>query len=47
MSGSDVPAVVRQRVREAAGERCGYCLSPQHLVMGKLEGEVQKSVVSK
>lgn len=30
---------LRQRVREAAGERCGYCLSPQPLVMGKLEIE--------
>ncbi len=30
---------LRQRVREAAGNRCGYCLSPQHLVLGTLEIE--------
>lgn len=30
---------VRQRVREAAGDVCGYCLSPQRLVMAKLEIE--------
>ncbi len=39
MSGLDIPAEVRQHVREAAGDRCGYCLSPQNLVMGKLEIE--------
>lgn len=39
MSGSDVAEAVRQRVRAAAGDRCGYCLSPQHLVMGRLEIE--------
>ena len=26
-------------MREAAGQRCGYCLSPQHLVMARLEVE--------
>jgi len=31
--------VVQQRVREAARHRCGYCLSPQQYVMGKLEIE--------
>lgn len=30
---------VRRRVRLQAGDRCGYCLSPQHLVMGTLEIE--------
>ncbi len=30
---------VKRRVREAAGHRCGYCLSPQHLVMARLEIE--------
>ena len=30
---------VRDRVREQAGNRCGYCLSPQHLVLGTLEIE--------
>ena len=27
------------RVRLEAGNRCGYCLSPQHLVLGQLEIE--------
>lgn len=39
MSGADIPEAVRQRVRAVAGERCGYCLSPQQLVMGQLEIE--------
>ena len=39
MSVADVSEAVRQRVREAAGDRCGYCLSPQRLVMGQLEIE--------
>lgn len=39
MSSTDVPESIRQRVREAAGDRCGYCLSPQRCVMGKLEVE--------
>lgn len=30
---------VRRRVRADAGERCGYCLSPQRLVLGWLEIE--------
>lgn len=30
---------LKQRVREAAGNRCGYCLSPQRLVMARLEIE--------
>jgi len=32
-----IPAEVEQRVRAAAHHRCGYCLSPQHLVMAPLE----------
>lgn len=32
-------ADVEQRVRQAARNRCGYCLSPQHLVMARLEIE--------
>ncbi len=28
-----------QRIRDAAGNRCGYCLSPQRLVMARLEIE--------
>ena len=39
MSPTNVPDAVRARVREAAGDRCGYCLSPQRFVMGKLEIE--------
>lgn len=39
MSPTEIPDRVRQRVREAARDRCGYCLSPQRYVMGKLEIE--------
>src|SRR5437764_12414395 len=28
-----------RRVREAARDRCGYCLSPQHLILGRLQIE--------
>jgi hypothetical protein len=34
-----IPVAVDQRVRAAARNRCGYCLSPQHLVMARLEIE--------
>ena len=34
-----IPVAVERRVREAARHRCGYCLSPQHLVMARLEIE--------
>ena len=34
-----VPEELRQRIREQADNRCGYCLSPQHLVLGTLEIE--------
>lgn len=34
-----IPPDVDQRVREVAQNRCGYCLSPQHLVMARLEME--------
>jgi hypothetical protein len=34
-----IPVEVERRVREAARQRCGYCLSPQHLVMARLEVE--------
>jgi hypothetical protein len=30
---------LERRVRDAARQRCGYCLSPQHLVMARLEVE--------
>lgn len=34
-----VSANVADRVRSAASNRCGYCLSPQRLVMARLEIE--------
>jgi hypothetical protein len=34
-----VPEVVRRRVRDDAGDRCGYCLSHQRYVLGPLEIE--------
>jgi hypothetical protein len=34
-----LPEEVEARVRAAARNRCGYCLSPQHLVMARLEIE--------
>jgi hypothetical protein len=34
-----ISAALDRRVREAARNRCGYCLSPQHLVMARLEIE--------
>jgi hypothetical protein len=34
-----IPTEVESRVRAAARNRCGYCLSPQHLVMARLEIE--------
>lgn len=34
-----IPRDVDRRVREAAKQRCGYCLSPQRLVMARLEIE--------
>jgi 5-methylcytosine-specific restriction endonuclease McrA len=39
MSSSDISDAIRQRVREAAGDRCGYCFSHQRYVLGKLEVE--------
>ncbi len=34
-----VPVELARRVREAARHRCGYCLSPQHLLLGRLQIE--------
>jgi hypothetical protein len=34
-----IPAELERRVRRDARERCGYCLSPQLLVMARLEIE--------
>ena len=39
MSTTRISAEVRDRVRQQAGNRCGYCLSPQRLVLGWLEIE--------
>jgi 5-methylcytosine-specific restriction endonuclease McrA len=39
MSGATIPEILRQRVRASAKDRCGYCLSPQRLVLGWLEIE--------
>ncbi|MBP6015296.1 MAG: HNH endonuclease [Candidatus Promineofilum sp.] len=37
MSFNQIPLAVRQRVQQAAADRCGYCLSPQALILGRLE----------
>lgn len=39
MARRTIPAEIDRRVCEAAHNRCGYCLSPQHLVMARLEVE--------
>lgn len=39
MSRKPIPLKVEQRVRAAAGNRCGYCLSPQWLLPWELEIE--------
>ena len=39
MPRDDIPVDVARRVREAARHRCGYRLSPQHLVLARLEIE--------
>jgi hypothetical protein len=39
MSRQGIPEDIRRRVRASAHDRCGYCLSPQRLVMGWLEIE--------
>jgi hypothetical protein len=39
MSAPDVPGPLRQRIRAAARDRCGYCLSSQRYAMSKLEIE--------
>jgi hypothetical protein len=39
MARQRIPSEIERRVRAAAGDRCGYCLSPQHLVMARLEIE--------
>jgi hypothetical protein len=39
VSGGYVSREVREWVRAQAGDRCGYCLAPQRLVLGWLEIE--------
>ncbi|MBI5879763.1 MAG: HNH endonuclease [Chloroflexi bacterium] len=39
MAREHLPVHVDRRVRLTARNRCGYCLSPQHLVMARLEIE--------
>src|SRR5258706_6248113 len=39
MTKRTIPEDVVARVRSRADDRCGYCLSPQHLVLGWLEIE--------
>lgn len=39
MSRPKIAPEVIERVRNTARHRCGYCLSPQHLVMARLEIE--------
>lgn len=39
MTDCRITREIRARVRALAGERCGYCLSPQHLILGQLEIE--------
>lgn len=36
---SHIPDVIREAVRHAAGNRCGYCLAHQDYVLGRLEIE--------
>jgi hypothetical protein len=37
LTASGITAEIRWRVRQAAGDRCGYCLSRQEYVLGVLE----------
>jgi hypothetical protein len=37
MAREHISVAVDRRVRDAAENRCGYCLSPQNLVMARLE----------
>lgn len=39
MRPAQVPEALRRRVREAAGNRCGYCRSHERYVLGILEVE--------
>jgi hypothetical protein len=39
MTSSYISKAIRERVRRQAGSRCGYCLSHQRFILGKLEIE--------
>lgn len=39
MARIKIPKSVKQQVRQAAQNRCGYCLSPQRLMMSRLQVE--------
>ena len=39
MARTYIPVEIERRVRTVARNRCGYCLSPQHLVIARLEIE--------
>lgn len=39
MSRGQIPYEIRERVRLAAADRCGYCQSRQELVLGRLQLE--------
>jgi hypothetical protein len=39
MARRAIPSEIDCRVREAARNRCGYWLTPRHLVMARLEVE--------
>lgn len=39
MARDPISLEIKRRVRRDAQERCGFCLSPQHLVMGRLAVE--------
>lgn len=39
MARGRIPVETEERVRRKARYRCGYCLSPQHLAMARMEIE--------
>ena len=39
MSRAKIPSILQAKVRQDSEERCGYCQSPQRLVMSLLEVE--------
>ncbi len=39
MSGAEIPERLRAAIRKEAGQKCGYCKSPQKYIMAMLEVE--------